>query len=127
MNKEQICVCDDCGSRNINIRFIPIIDKDIPIPERNSKFGSGKHNYKWHCIKAMQEMKKNESILIKNRSKSTIKDWFRCMARDIVRNERKQGVAPNWGEIRRLSRYFDKQMYRIESVKPNQQRVWKLI
>ena len=125
--REQICICDDCGSRNINMRFTPIIDKDIPVPDEENKFGSGKHNYKWYCIKAMQAMEKDESILIKDRSKATIKDWFRDMARDIIRNERKQGVRPSWGEVRRLSRYFDKQMYKVESIKPNEQRIWKLI
>ena len=39
---QQICICDDCGSRNINMRFTPIIDKDIPIPNEENKFGSGK-------------------------------------------------------------------------------------
>ena len=48
---QQICICDDCGSRNINMRFTPIIDKDIPVPDEENKFGSGKHNYKWYCIK----------------------------------------------------------------------------
>ena len=50
-----------------------------------------------------------------------------AVVRDIIRNERKQGVRPNWGEMRRLSRYFDKEMYKVESIEPNQQRVWKLI
>ena len=80
---------------------IPIIEKNIPIPEIHYKLGS----YKWKCIELMTNMDIGDSIKIENRSLAQVKyTWL-------------------WRASRQLGL---KDAFKIESIDKTNHRVWRV-
>lgn len=128
---KQAYICDKCGSRDINVRMIHDIETDIPVPAppiSQAKCSASKHNYKSYCLKAMQTMNVGESILIKDRSEATVRGWFMCLARDIVRAQRiKDNKSPrNPFSTRWKYKELLENHYRIEKNAHFEHRIWKI-
>ena len=78
------------------------IDKNIPIPEPNYKYGS----YKWKCIKKMLEMEIGDSIRIEDRTLSQVKYCW------VWRASSKLGLK--------------KDAFIVKSIDHNTQRIWRV-
>jgi hypothetical protein len=126
---KQVYICSKCGCRDIDIRMVHDVDTDVPVPApiSQAKCSASKYNYKSYCLKAIQSMKPGESILIKDRSGTTVRGWIMCLARDIVRAQRiKENKSPrNPFSVRWKYKELMKDNYRIEQVAHFEHRVWK--
>ena len=141
MELKQTYICDKCGSREINVRMIPDIETNVPMPAPldQAKCSASKYNYKSYCLKAMKLMKSGESLLIKDRSEATVRGWFNRLALDMIREERKNNknshVIDSLGQPRNLNHPLSarwkyknllKDNYRIEKVAHFEHRIWKI-
>ena len=82
------------------------IEKDIPIPK--TKWEKTR-NYKWQHISIMSNLNKGESIVVKDRTRETVRIWA-------------------WWAIRSMGLWQKdlKEMYLVKSIDKRTQRVWKL-
>tara|TARA_R100000951_G_scaffold108537_2_gene104809 strand:- start:348 stop:611 length:264 start_codon:yes stop_codon:yes gene_type:complete len=82
------------------------IEKDIPIPK--TKWENVKENRKNH-IKMIAKLKVGESIVVKDRTRETVRIWA-------------------WWAIRSMGLWQKdlKEMYLVKSIDKKTQRVWKL-
>tara|TARA_R100001082_G_C4282616_1_gene124551 strand:- start:130 stop:390 length:261 start_codon:yes stop_codon:yes gene_type:complete len=80
---------------------IPVIEKNIPIPEPNYKLKS----YKWKCIELMTNMDIGDSIKIENRSLAQVKYTW------LWRASRKLGLE---------------NAFKITPIDKNNHRVWRI-
>ena len=128
---KQVYICDKCGCRDINVRMVHDVETDIPVPAppiSQAKCSASKHNYKSYCLEAIKTMNAGESILIKDRSGTTVRGWIMCLARDIVREKRiKENKTPrNPFSVRWKYKELMKDNYRIETVGHFEHRIWKI-
>jgi len=91
---------------------------DMPSPELN-KFVKGKDNYKWHCIRELAKLKEEESFLIENRTRDTVKNSW--IWRVLVYKSQEKGIRLPRSEFPRLAK-----TYHIEEVDHFTQRVWRI-
>ena len=82
------------------------IEKDIPIPR--TKWETIR-DYKWNHIAIIAKLNKGESIIVKNRTRETVRIWTYWATKALG-----------------LDRDSYKKMYLVKSIDYKTQRVWKL-
>ena len=83
------------------------IEKDIPIPR--TKWETIR-DYKWNHIAIIAKLNKGESIIVKNRTRETVRIWAWLATRSL-----------GFKSLKDL-----KDMYLVKTIDKKNQRVWKL-
>ena len=80
------------------------IEKGIPIPKNKSKAGT----YKTECIQLLYKMNIGDSVLVKDRTRDTVRCWTMFVNRKLKRANSKE------------------LFFKIASIEHKQQRIWRI-
>jgi len=80
------------------------IEKGIPIPKNKPKPGA----YKAECIQLLYKMNIGDSVLVKNRTRDTVRYWTMFANRKLRRANSKE------------------LFFKIKSIEHRQQRIWRI-
>ena len=80
------------------------IEKGIPIPKNKSRPGT----YKAECIQLLYKMNIGDSVLVKDRTRDTVRCWTMFANRKLKRSNSKE------------------LFFKIASIEHKQQRIWRI-